>query len=176
MYLGRARSYWSKRRTWCARRRWRCCKYWRNSPRPVVPSNSLLFSLNFSSAVNRPFMAGKAKNMCQRCTLLGGGGQWSEGHGPPLLGNFGVKFSETSFPHFRTYFYANQPLLSFRQPFKMFDSNNFTLSSMFSFQNAWPIKRKAVYTFSLVHFHILIHFPVRIGSDHNLHIFLKQFI
>ena len=112
MYLGRARSYWSKRRTWCARRRWRSCKYWRNSLSPVVPCNGLLFSLNFSSAVNRPFMAGKAKNMCQRCTLLGGGGQWSEGHGPPLLGNFGAKFSETSFPHFRTYFYANQPLLS----------------------------------------------------------------
>ena len=29
--------------------------------------------------------------------------------------------------------------------FKMFDSNNFTLPSMFSFQNAWLIKRKAVY-------------------------------
>ena len=67
-------------------------------------------------------------------------------------------------------------IVIFRQPFKMFDSNNFTLSSMFSFQNAWPIKRKAVYTLSLVHFHMFIHFPVRIRSVHNLHIFLKQFI
>ena len=49
----------------------------------------------------------------------------------------------------------------------MIDSNNVTPSSMFSFQNAWPIKRKAVYT--LVLFHILSHFPVacenRIGSQ-----------
>ena len=34
---------------------------------------------------------------------------------------------------------------------------------MFSFQNVWPIKRKAVHT--LVLFHILIHFLVRIGSQ-----------
>ena len=35
-----------------------------------------LFSLNFSSAGKGPFMAGKAKNMRQRCTFLGrwGGG------------------------------------------------------------------------------------------------------
>ena len=33
---------------------------------------------------------------------------------------------------------------------------------MLSFQNAWPIKRKAVYT--LVHFHIFIHYLDQIGS------------
>ena len=33
-----------------------------------------VFSLNFRSAGEGPFMAGKAKNMCQRCTFLGGGG------------------------------------------------------------------------------------------------------
>ena len=35
-----------------------------------------------------------------------GEGQWSEGHGPASLGNLhvGAKFSETSFPHFKTYF------------------------------------------------------------------------
>ena len=54
----------------------------------------------------------------------------------------------------------------FRQQLKTFDSKNFTLSSMFSFQNEWPIKTKAVYT--LVLFHIFIHFLVKIGSDHNL--------
>ena len=71
--------------------------------------------------------------------------------------------------------FCKSAIVIFRQPFKMFDSNNFTLSSMFSFQNAWPIKRKAVYTFSLVHFHMFIQFPVRIGSDHNLHcIFFKN--
>ena len=33
-----------------------------------------VFSLNFSSAGKGPFMAGKAKNMSQRRTSLGGGG------------------------------------------------------------------------------------------------------
>ena len=37
----------------------------------------------------------------------------------------------------------------FRQQLKTFDSNNFTLSSVFSFQNVWPIKTKAVYTLVL---------------------------
>ena len=54
-------------------------------------------------------------------------------------------------------------IVIFRQQFETFDSNTFTLSSVFSFQNAWPIKRKAVYT--LVLFHIFIHFLVRIGLD-----------
>ena len=48
-----------------------------------------VFSLNFSSAGKGPFMAGKAKNMHQRCNLLGGGrGQLSEGRGPSLAGKF----------------------------------------------------------------------------------------
>ena len=47
----------------------------------------------------------------------------------------------------------------------MFDCNNFILSSMFFFQNVWPIKRKAVYT--LVLFQIFIHFLDRIGWDHT---------
>ena len=33
-----------------------------------------VFSLNLSSAGKGPFMAGKATNMCQRCTFLGGRG------------------------------------------------------------------------------------------------------
>ena len=51
------------------------------------------------------------------------------------------------------------------------------LSQMASFKNDFlcSLKKKAVYT--LVLFHIFIHFLVRIGSDHNLCIiFLKQFI
>ena len=37
-----------------------------------------VFSLNFSSAGKGPFMAGKAKNIHQRCNLLGGegSGEW----------------------------------------------------------------------------------------------------
>ena len=47
-----------------------------------------VFSLNFSSAGKGLFMAGKDKNMHQRCNLLGGWGRWSEGHGPALAGKF----------------------------------------------------------------------------------------
>ena len=56
----------------------------------------------------------------------------------------------------------------FRQQLKTFDSNNFTLSSMFSFQNEWPIKTKALYILVLFHIHSFISILVKIGSDHNL--------
>ena len=46
------------------------------------------------------------------------------------------------------------------------------MSSMLSFQNAWPIKREAVYT--LVNIHIFIHYLNRIGSQ--LAYFLTQLI
>ena len=59
----------------------------------------------------------------------------------PSLGNLGPKFSEMSFPHFKTYL-RKSTVVKFRQQFKTLDSNNFTLSSMFSLQYAWPIKRK----------------------------------
>ena len=63
-------------------------------------------------------------------------------------------------------FYANLSLSSLDNNFfKKFNSNNFTLSSMFSFQNLWSRKRKALYT--LVLFHIFIRFLV----SHNLLIF-----
>ena len=65
-----------------------------------------------------------------------------------LLGNLGAKFSETSFLHFKTYrvFYANLSLSSLDNNFvKKFNSNNFTLSSMFSFQSLCSRKRKAVH-------------------------------
>ena len=42
--------------------------------------------------------------------------------------------------------FIETPLVIFRQ-FKTLNSNNFTPSSMFSFQNAWPTKRKALYTY-----------------------------
>ena len=60
-----------------------------------------VFSLNFSSAGKGPFMAGKAKNMHQRCNLLGGGGvRRVRDVAPLLLGNLGANFSEMSFSHF----------------------------------------------------------------------------
>jgi len=57
-------------------------------------------------------MAGKTKNILQRRTFLEGEGQWSERHGYDLAVNLGAKFSEASFLHFKTQFYANQPMLS----------------------------------------------------------------
>ena len=44
----------------------------------------------------------------------------------------------------------------------MFDPNNFTLYLLFSFQNAWPVKRKAVYT--LVLFYIYYSFSSLDGN------------
>ena len=88
-----------------------------------------------------------------------------------LLGNLGAKFSEMSFLHFKTYsvFYANLSLSSLDNNFlKKFYSNNFTLSSMFSFQNLCSRKRKAVH-YTLVLFRIFIRFLV----SYNLLIFLK---
>ena len=73
-----------------------------------------------------------------------------------FLGNLGAKFSETSFLHVKTYsvFYANLSLSSLDNNFfKKFNSNNFTLSSMFSFQNLCSRKRKAVH-YTLVLFRI----------------------
>ena len=98
------------------------------------PPTYSLFSLKLSSACKVPFMASRTKNMCQR------------------LGNLGAKFSDTSFPHFTTYSTQMSRYYCLRQHFKTFDSSNFTLSSMISFQNVRPIKRKAVDTLVLFHF------------------------
>ena len=89
----------------------------------------------------------------------------------PSRGNLGAEFSERSFPHSKTYFTQIGRRLFLDNNLKRFVSNNLTLSTMFSFQNAWPIKRKAVYTLVLFHIYLLI-FVVRIGSDHNF-LFLK---
>ena len=62
---------------------------------------------------------------------------------PTLAWKFRAKLSEMSFLPFL----RKSAVVILRQQFKMFDSNNFTLSSMFSFQNTWQIKRKAVYTY-----------------------------
>ena len=102
-----------------------------------------MFSLNFSLAGKGPFIAVKAKKICARGAL-----SWEEG-GSGVHGKFRSysKFSETSFPHFKTLLIlCKSAVVTFTQ-FKTIDSNDFTLSSMFSFQNAWPInRRKAVYT------------------------------
>ena len=60
---------------------------------------SAVFSLNFSSVGKWPFMASKARKRAP--------GGW-KGSGvtdiATLAGNLGAKSSETSFPHFETYF------------------------------------------------------------------------
>ena len=66
----------------------------------------------------------------QRNTLMegGGGGSGVRDMVSPSLGNLGAKFSETSFPHFTAPFRQTGRCLIFRQEFKTFDSNNYTLS------------------------------------------------
>ena len=45
---------------------------------------------------------------------------------PPLLGNLGTKFSEMSFPHFKTYYtQIGRCYLFNTQQFKIIDSNEF---------------------------------------------------
>ena len=79
-------------------------------------------------------MAGKAKNMPQNAPEVhfpgggGGRGKWSDRHGPTLEG---AKF-------LKHHSLISRPLFLK----STFDPNNFTLSSMFSFQNVWPIKEK----------------------------------
>ena len=59
-------------------------------------------------------MAGGAKNMPQRRIFLGGGGGGVRGSGvrDMALENLSAKFSETSFPHFTTYFTQIGQMLS----------------------------------------------------------------
>ena len=62
---------------------------------------------------------------------------------PPLLGNLAAnQYSERHFLIFSPIL-CNSPVVTFTQQFKTIDSNNFTLFSMFSFQNAWPLKKKS---------------------------------
>ena len=109
-----------------------------------------MFSLNFSSAGKGRFMAGKAQDMCQRHTLMGGRGvvEWGTWLGPcceilelsPLKGHSLNILSKLA-------------ILFFIQQFKMFDSNNFTPSSMRSFQNSWPTKKSCVYLSNFPYIH-----------------------
>ena len=102
----------------------------------VVQHSSAGFSPNFSSAGKGPFMDGKEK----KYTLFSGGGgggsgavgQWREGHGPR------PHWEIFLFPYLKTYFTQICCRVIFRQQIKTFDSNNFTMSLMSSFQNACP--------------------------------------
>ena len=49
-------------------------------------------------------MAGKAKNVHQRCTFLGGGGSEVRDMAQLMLGNLEAKFSDMSFALFKAYF------------------------------------------------------------------------
>ena len=63
-----------------------------------------MFSLNFSSVGKEPFLASKAKNAPETALSCGEGVSGERGMALHSLGNLGVKFSEMSFPHFKTYF------------------------------------------------------------------------
>ena len=63
-------------------------------------------------------------------------------------------------------------IVIFRQQFKMFDPNNFTLSSEFSFQTVWPLKRKGTgVSLSTFPYNLFIYFLDQMGSQ--LAYFLK---
>ena len=85
-----------------------------------------------------------------------------------MPGNLGARSSETSFLILRPILLKSAVVI-FRQQFKTFDSNNFTLSSTFSVQNAWTIKIKAVYT-------LLLSFSCENRMGSQLAYFLKQII
>ena len=62
-------------------------------------------TLNFSAVGKGSFAAGKAENVHHRgARFWGKVGSGVQDMAPPLVGNLGAKFSETSFPHFKTYF------------------------------------------------------------------------
>lgn len=82
------------------------------------PNRSPRFSLNFSSADKGLFIAVEAKNIHQRCTFLGAGGQWSVGHGPALAGILGAKFSELHSLILRLSL-CKSAMVTFTQQFKM---------------------------------------------------------
>ena len=112
-----------------------------------------LFSLNFTSAGKGPVLASKAKNMHQRHTFLGRGGgrgvvEWGTWPHPHW------EILELSFLKHRSLILRpilwKSAIVILREQ-KTIDSNNFTVSSMSSLQNAWPIKRKAAYTLVLFH-------------------------
>ena len=121
-----------------------------------------VFSLNFSSASKGPFMASKTKKNVLEAHFPGEGRGSGEGDIATIsLWNLGTKFPETSCPHL-----PKSAAVNFGKQFKMFDSNNLTLSSMLSFQNAWPLcilRYTSIYSF--------ITLQDRIGSQ--LEYFLK---
>ena len=81
-------------------------------------------------------MASKAKNIPQRCTFFGGSGERD------------MVLPEEELSSLKHHSLSLRPLLHkstiviFRQQFEMFDPNNFTLSSMLLFQNAWHTLEK----------------------------------
>ena len=122
-----------------------------------------VFSLNFSSAGKGPFMASETKKNVLEAHFPGGGegvverGTWLQSH-CEIWGLSSLKHHSLIYP--------NQLLLTLVKQFKMFDSNNLTLSSMLSFQNAWPLcilRYTSIYSF--------ITLQDRIGSQ--LEYFLK---
>ena len=113
-----------------------------------------MFSLKFISAGKGPFMAGEAKIYTK------GALSWLGGRRDMARPRLEIQELSSLKCHslILTPILHKSAVVIFRQQLKTFDSKNFTLSSMFSFQNEWPIKTKAVHT--LVLFHKYIHsFP-----------------
>ena len=129
-----------------------------------------VFSLNFRSAGKGPFMAAKVKIMRQRHNFLGGRGVMDWGTWACSCWEI---WELSSLKHHSLILrptLCKSAVVIFRQQFKTFNSNNFTLSSMFSFQNAWPEKEKLV---SLSAFPYIHSFPCEHQIRSKLAYFLK---
>ena len=115
-------------------------------------------------------MGSKAENIHKRHSLWGSGGRgwWSEGHGPAH--SLWEKKNLTLIS-LKCHSLILRPVLCksviviFRQQFESFDSNNFTLSSMFSLKKYCVAhKKKCCIDFNTFYMYF---FLVRIRLDHN---------
>ena len=100
-----------------------------------------VFSLNFSSAGKDHSQSVKEKICARGALSWGRGSSGVRDVAPPSLGQLGAKFFEMLFPHFKTYFMQISHCYLWTTIYffcRTFDSNNFTLSSMFSFQMHGP--------------------------------------
>ena len=120
-----------------------------------------VFSLNFSSVGKGPFIAGiKGKKYAPKVTFPGGRRVVECRTWPcPFWAIYKLSSLKCHSLILRPILHKSATV-TFTLQFQMIDSNNFTLSSMFSFQNAWPIKRKVAYNVYFSTFNIFIHFLV----------------
>ena len=101
-----------------------------------------VFSLNFSSAGNWPFMAGKAKIYARGALSLGGGGVLEWGTWPLLCWEIKEPSSLKCYSLILRHILRKSAIVIFRQQFKTFDSDSdsvCTLLSTFRYIHSFPL-------------------------------------